>query len=305
MRAWTIGVIAAALLAAPLHAEATPPEPDPGTIEVRGKREIDKAIVSQSIAALTRRIRVHTMVPRFHDPVCLQVIGPDMAANRIIAERIMQAADLTGLAKPRADCRTNALVILVDDPERLVEKLLERRPQVMGGFERDVHIRRLRSDIAAGRPAIFWNRNVPIKPDTMNDIGDGPPVSRMPYASRLESRMAMSKFLSVVVFDTDRLAGAAPAQLGDYAAMHLLGNPARSIDPATDSARSILSLFVTGPDLAPEGLTAFDRAYIEGTYAAGPYGYRGRVKGEVLAAYEAECADEKPDCQFLVPAQGK
>jgi hypothetical protein len=300
-----IAAFGATLIAAPLHAEPPAPEPDTGTIEVVGKRVIDKAIISDSIAALSRRIKALEMVPRFHDPVCLQVTGPDLAANRIIAERIMQAAELTGLDKPRPNCRTNALVILVDDPEDLLDQVIRHRRQVIGGLERDVPIRRLREEIAAGRPAIAWNRQVPIKPNTINVLGDGPPASRSPFTSRMESRMIVSKYLSVVVFDTDRLAGAAPAQLGDYAAMHLLGNPARNIDFESVTTRSILGLFANGPDVAPKGLTAFDRAYIEGSYSAGRNAWTGNVTRAALAAYEAECTDEKPACQFLPAAKHK
>ncbi len=305
MRAWTNIVIAAAMVAAPLHAQAAPPEPAPGTIEVRGKRQIDKAIVADSIRALTRRIKVLDVVPRFHDPVCLQVTGPDMAANRVIAERITAAAELTGLDKPNDNCRVNALLVIVDDPERLLDKLVQRHRPVIGGLERDVHMRRLRDDVAAGKPVISWNRVLPIKPGTINMINGTTAESRSLFTSRLEGRMYRSKVLSVVVFDSRQTGGATPAQIGDYAALHLLANPNRNIDFNVPAGRSILSLFADGPDLAPEGLTAFDRAYLEGVYAVGANAWRGKVTRAVLAAYEEECADEKPDCQFLVAEEGQ
>ena len=303
MRIWTNAAIAVALIAAPVRADPLPPEADTASIEVRGKREIDKAVVSQSIRALTRRIKVLDVVPRFHDPLCLQVTGPDMAANRVIAESIMAAADLSGLDKPRGNCRVNALVIIVDNPERLLDKLVQQHRTVIGGLERDIHMRRLREDVAAGKPVIAWNRVLPINPGTINVVDGTAVVSRTPFPSRLEGRLYRSKVLSVVVFDARRIGGASASQLGDYAALHLLANPNRNIDFETGSARSILSLFADGPDLAPEGLTAFDRAYLEGTYAVGENAWRGKVNRAVLAAYETECADEKPDCQFLVPAQ--
>jgi hypothetical protein len=305
MRVWKSLVFAAALIAVPLQAQPAPSEPDSGTIEVRGKREIDKAIVSNSIMALTRRIKVMDVVPRFYQPLCLQVTGPDMATSRIIAERIITASELTGLDKPEPDCRVNALVILVDDPERLFDKLVARHRPIVGGLDRDVHARRLRDDLAAGKPAIFWNRNKIVAGVGPDYIENGVPVRNQVNATRIMGSVYRSKILSVVVFDTNRLAGATPVQLGDYAAMHLLANPNRDIDFEVATARSILTLFADTPDLAAEGLTAFDRAYLEGIYATGRNGWRGKVNRAVLAAYEAECADEKPDCQFLVASDDK
>ena len=307
MRDWTIIAIAGAVIAAPLHAQtALPePEPEPVTIEVRGKRQIDKAIVSNSITALTRRIKVLDALPRFFQPLCLQVTGPDMDASRIIASRIMAAADLAGLDPPKPDCQVNALVVIVDEPERLFDKLVQRHRPIVGGLDRDIHIRRLRDDLAAGKPAIAWSRTKVVALGGLDYVENGVPVLQKARATRLQGSVYHSKILSVVVFDSTKLAGAAPAQLGDYAAMHLLANPSRTTDFETVSTRSILSLFANGPDLAPEGLTAFDRAYLEGAYEVGRNSWRGKVTRAVLAAYEEECADEKPDCQFLVPAQAE
>ena len=197
MRIWTNAAIAVALIAAPVHADPLPPEADTASIEVRGKREIDKAVVSQSIRALTRRIKVLDVVPRFHDPLCLQVTGPDMAANRVIAESIMAAADLSGLDKPRGNCRVNALVIIVDDPERLLAKLVQRHRPVIGGLERDVHMRRLRDDVAAGKPVISWNRVLPIKPGTINMINGTTAESRSLFTRGIE-RVNRTSWLKLI-----------------------------------------------------------------------------------------------------------
>ncbi len=103
----------------------------------------------------------------------------------------------------------------------------------------------------------------------------------------------------MVVFDADAIGTATPTQIGDYAAMHLLGTPSRNTNFAAVSARSILSLFAESPDVAPASLTAFDRAYLEGAYATGPQGLRGSVTRAMLDAYQRECAEEPHDCQFL------
>lgn len=298
----TLPAFGAAAQSAPDVAQTAQPAPS-SEIEVRGKREIDKAIVADNIRQLTTRIPVLDVVPRFFVPLCLHVIGPDVAANRVIAERIRDAARLAGLKKPKPNCRENALVISINEPKRLFDKLVQRRHWAVGEAGRDASLRRLRMELESGKPAIAWNRSVFFSGSInfVNQPGDAP-VIRQPKASRISGHMYRSKVLSVVVFDSTQIGAATPTQLGDYAALHLLTTPKRKIDFDAVSARSILSLFADGPSLAPEGMTAFDQAYLKGVYSLGWDAWRGKVNRAVLAAYEAQCVDEDADCQFVVPA---
>lgn len=304
-------LIAAAALPAFSAAAQTAPDPAPAAqpapsteIEVRGKREIDKAIVADNIEQLTARIPMLDVVPRFHQPLCLHVVGPDMAANEIIAERITTAATAVGLKKPKPKCRENALVITIDEPQRLFDKLVSRRHWLVGDGGRDVSLVRLRDELASGKPAMAWNRtNLANAGLNFVNFPQEAPFQRINRASRMVGHIYRSKILAVVVFDATRIGEATPQQLGDYAAMHLLTTPNRDIDFSAVSTRSILSLFAQGPELAPGALTAFDRAYLEGVYAVGQNGWHGKVNRAVLDAYEAQCAVQDPeaDCQFAVP----
>ncbi len=307
MHVWTIGLIAA--LAAttslsPLCAQTAPAEPDPGEIEVRGKREIDREVVVDNLRELTTRISFTDVTPRFYQPLCLHVIGPDVGANRVMAKRITEAAKSAGLKKPKPGCRENALVIIVDEPSRLFERLVGRRHWMVGEIGRDASLRRLREELKSGKPAIAWNRTT-LASGGVNAISlpGSVPVLQKSHGSRIPGDVIRPKVVSVVVFDSDTVGAATPVQLGDYAALQLLGTPQRNINFEAVSARSILSLFADGPDMAPDGMTAFDRAYLKGLYANRGPSLRGRVTQAVLTAYEAECVDEQPDCQFLVPPE--
>jgi hypothetical protein len=300
VRIWRACLAAVALFAAPLHAQTTPPEPDPGEIEVRGQRIIDKAIVAENLAELTTRTKALDVVPRFFAPLCLHVIGPDAAANRVIGERIMMAATDVGLKKPEPKCLANALVLIVDQPDLLFDKLLQRRHDVLGAGDRDVHVRRLRDDLAAGRPAIVWNRTRLIPDGGISFVDNGTQIVAGNRATRIQGSIYRSKILSVVVFDSTRLGAATPTQLGDFAALHLLGGARRYIDFERVTARTILSLFAADADLAPDMLTEFDQAYLRGLYSLGRNAGRARVNKAVLDAYEAQCADPEAECQFVV-----
>lgn len=304
---WTSLAASAMFPLASAGAQSVPddaPAPHAGRneIEVRGKREIDKAIVADNIRELTTRIPVLDIVPRFFQPLCLHVIGPDLATNRIIADRITAAAHEAGLEKPKPKCRENALVIIVDQPEVLYNRLVQRRHGAVGEWGRDVSNRRLRDELESGKPAISWSRTIRQSGSLKYIAEPGEvPILWQPRASRIIGHIYRTKVLSVVVFDAGKIGTATPVQLGDYAAMHLLATPRRDIDFEAASARSILSLFADDPDLAPEGLMSFDRAYLQGIYSLGPNAWRGKVNRAVLAAYEAQCADEADDCQFVLP----
>lgn len=285
----------------PLHAQTMPAS---GDIEVRGKREIDREVVASNMRELTARIPFTEVTPRFYAPLCVHVIGPDVEANRVMAKRITEAAKSVGLRKPKPGCRENALVIIVDEPPRLFEKLVDRRHWAVGEIGRDASLRRLRREFKSGKPAIAWNRTA-FASGGVNAVSQPGEIAILQNArpSRVPGGFARPKVVSVVVFDSKTIGAATPVQLGDYAALHLLGRPSWNIDFEAVSAFSILGLFADGPDIAPDGMTAFDRAYLKGLYANKGPSLRGRVTQAVLTAYEAECVDEQPDCQFLVPQE--
>ena len=301
----TIPASGAGAQSVPDPAAPTPPARST-EIEVRGKREIDREVVAENLRELTTRIPVFDAVPRFFEPLCLHVIGPDEGTSRVIAERIMEAAAEGGLEKPKSGCRENAFVIIVDEPKRLFDRLVARRHSVVGEIGRDATLRELRDELKSGKPAIVWNRSTFMLNGTPSVALPGSvPIQQHPIGSRIPGRIQRPKVLSVIVFDADLIGAATPVQLGDYAALQLLATPRRNIDFDEVSARSILSLFADGPDMAPDSLTAFDRAYLAGVYENTGRGLRGPVTRMTLAAYESECADEKPDCQFVVPPEGQ
>lgn len=297
-------ILVAALSGSTALAQTTAdPPPSPDEIEVRGKREIDRDIVKRNVRELTAKVPVFEVVPRYFEPLCLHVRGPDGNVNGAIARRILAVASEAGLGQPRPKCRANALVLLSHEPERLFDKLLQRRRDVIGLADRDVRLPRIRGELTARKPGIAWNRTQAMAIGSSEYYDNGIQVLQIPLASRITGTGFRAKVLSVVVLDTTQFVTATPTQLADYAAMHLLGTPRRSIDFEAVTANSILSLFADGPDLAPQELTAFDRAYLKGIYAAGNKPTQPKMIKALLEAYAAQCVDEDADCQFIVPEE--
>lgn len=299
-----LGALAAALLApsAPIAAEveaAPSPEPDLTEIEVLSEREMARRAFKANLEELTEPLSVIESIPRFFEPLCVQVAGLDPDQARYVADRIVATSQEVGLGVPRPGCRSNAVVIVVNDPERMFGKILHTRLDLLGVLPfRDVHSRRLKDDVRGGRPVVWWsvlgaaNR----QGATFNELGL--PIVNGVEASRTAANIYAVKARSVVMYDADQLRGATLGQIADHAALHILGSPRRQINFGAVDLPSMLSLFEAGPETAPTGLTDFDRAYLKGLYALGPGAFQSRVPRSVVVAYAAQCEEQRSDCRI-------
>ena len=87
-------VLVAAILACPAGVSAQPPgeerSPDnPSEIEVLGQREIAREAIKDNLRDMTERLRVFESMPRFFEPLCLEVAGLEADQGRFVAERIL------------------------------------------------------------------------------------------------------------------------------------------------------------------------------------------------------------------------
>lgn len=268
-------------------------------IEVLGQRELARQVFKQNLEQLTAPLSVTDTIPRFYQPLCVEVAGiaPDQA--RAVSERIVRTSREAGLPPPQEGCRTNALVIVVDDPERMYDTLVSTRLDLVGILPfRDVHARRLRDDVKGGKPVVWWNvlGAANSQGSSFNDLGLA--VAPDIAASRTTAALYQPKVLSVVMYDAGRLGGATLDQIADHAALHILGTPRRQIAFDAVDVPSILSLFADEPGTAPAALTDFDRAYLKGLYNLGPGAYQSRVPRSVVAAYAAQCEAQGSDCRI-------
>jgi hypothetical protein len=185
MRSWValVFVLVAAILACPSGVSAQPPgeerSPDyPSEIEVLGQREIARQVFKDNLRDMTERLSVFESMPRFFEPLCLEVAGLEADQARFVAERILATSREVGLGEPRARCRANAVVIVVDDPERMYKRLVNKRLDLVGVLPfRDVHTRRIENEVRGFSRAIsrkttcrtpaVWVRSVCTMPQGM------------------------------------------------------------------------------------------------------------------------------------------
>jgi hypothetical protein len=281
------------------------------TIEVTGERPLTEAIIASGVRDIAKSRRTTEPVERFLDPLCVSVAGLGEAFSQRVADRIRANANEATLETGDVDCDVNALVIVVDNPEVLIDRMRDLQPRLFA----PAASRMIRAAITLKDPAIAWN-SVGIRGsrggvlianpgfpgggavfDNGNAVLNQTDAFR---ASRARIPYSVARLYSVVIFDVRQLVDMHLDQIADYATMQLLGSPRRTIDFEENGAHSILSLFKDGPWDAPTGMTQLDRAYLRGLYSMDPNEPGSRLIGSSKDAYTeiaaAECTDEET-CQ--------
>lgn len=301
--------------------EAGTPDPQVNPaddIEVRAHRRLEGEKVRETVQQIGTPQSFTEVVPRFHDAVCPRVVGVDPKVAAVIEARISAVADYLALPKAKEKCAPNAIVLILEKPPEMFEKLIAKRYGLLGpGDLRDRHISAIRADLKAGKPVVAWNQ-IAIRnfdgptigdgsaiPVAGGGFGEGVLVTQTPTASRLRSSTFRAKEKAVVVLDLKQLVDVEAVQLADLASLYLFGWPRRNIDFEALGNASLLTLFRNGPKASPGEMTDFDRAYLKGIYALEPNERFNRLNRSVMAAYDAQCTEEGAVCMMPAAEEGK
>ncbi|MGB7405391.1 MAG: hypothetical protein WA906_06860, partial [Pacificimonas sp.] len=203
-----------------------------------------------------------------------------------------------------ADCTANALVLVVDEPERLIERMRDWKPRLFDvRADREIGAAIKRGDTVIGwsRGAVGDRRGQEILPGagvpgdssglSFGLPGAEAPVTSTGFPSRVSIGFSYRRDVSVVIFDVRRLEGVHLNQLADYATIYLIGSPRRLLEHEKLAGLSILTLFEDGPLAAPIGLTRLDRAYLRGLYSLRPNENSRRLAASTRVAYEQIAGD--------------
>jgi len=222
-----------------------------------------------------------------------------------------------GLRAHEPPCHPSILIIATTDGAAFTEQFVAMRPVLFrpGGagmnqgpaaFDRFIH---------SDRAVRWWSVSLPVDGDTGQSAvrlpgeisGSGAvtggssvtqyaPNTAVRTVSRQSSQYRQDLKRTFVIVDVDRLGGATLAQLGDYIAMVTLAQ----VDPDAETGRfeTILNLF-EDPS-AVEGLSSWDRAFLEGLYEAD--WYRTNQNSQVHAISDA-IAREYREADTTEPAE--
>ncbi|MEO0690090.1 MAG: hypothetical protein AAFY51_07285 [Pseudomonadota bacterium] len=308
-------------------------ETDPETVTIRtepipeinvvGERPLTRRAISKNIYQLAQSETNDEPIPRFLDPLCLSVAGLGDTLNERVADRIRRNAQDATLEIAPESCRANALVLVVDDPDKLIERIRDLHPLL---FSPRVN-NEIRGALSREDPVIGWNSTVVRSASgratgaaggglagaagaaLFQNAGADIPSNTGCLPSRIVRCYSFARSSSYVVFDVRELEDVHINQLADYATMYLIGSPRRLLDYDKLEAASIMTLFEDGPREAPIGLTQLDRAYLKGLYSLRPNANSQRLVGSTRAAYlqiaEADMGrgGEKADTPSEIPAE--
>lgn len=292
-------LLAGALLAAPLPLPASLQAQDPVARQdpaaPEAAVELEDVLVSgRSLDALIRDFVGEVAEPnnrrglaRWEDSVCVGVANLRGETARYLSDRISTVATDMGLAAGAPGCTPNILVIATADAGGLARQLTEERRRAfrMGGAGMDRGSSALRDFVETDRPVRWWQMAMPVDSHTgeravrlpgdcggakCGGSGDGgdvmsfAPNTAVFAASRLRTQIVDNLIRAVVIVDVDEVRSVTALQLADYIAMVSLAQ----IDPNADTSSyaSILNVF-DAPEIS-DSLTDWDKAYLDGLYAA-------------------------------------
>lgn len=261
-------------------------------------------------------------VARWDGAICPGAVNLDREAAEVILDRIGDAARSLDLSVGRPGCRANLVVIFTTDGAGLARAMVAEDRRVfdpgIGGIARDTAA--LEAFQTGDAPVRWWSLSMPfdsatglrsvrvpgdrpwlneLPPSVAASISCGPdcpvlyaPIINVTGASRLHTRVEDALYKTIVIVDVDRIGDVDAASLGDYLAFIGLAQIAGEAD--TTEFDSVLNLFAGG---GQNGLTAWDRAYLEAVYGthAGLRSSRGRVRevADLMVRNQAASAEEK------------
>lgn len=287
------------LLVAPLTAQAQDQEEPDSGIVVQGSLLREPAEVREAVRHITREDSPDEPLLRMFAPLCLSVSGMPRSANTFVRERLEANAVEAGveLAEDCRDGRVNALVLVVQEPQDLVDRIIAEQPHLITIAQRN----RIASLLADEAPVLHWaneeildqgGRRVALSDGIVGAAGTGSqlsvsvPVNSHSRPRRVGATHARGIRNTVLIIDADWLVGMDLERVADYATMRLLAPGLRPDLHADAYPPSVVAPFVA--EQGEEELTRFDRAYLAALYDLRPSAPATRLAGAVARSYDGE-----------------
>ncbi len=279
----TIGMTAAALLfagAKPLLAQ-TAPEVQPSTdILVTTERAQKEEAVQGLARQVTGRLPFDRPIARFQNPLCLAIAGVKDTFVDGFAMRIIDNAKAADVPIARGECKANALVIFTSNTRRELQQARKKNRAIFGNLGPAALDKLLKSR----DPAFAWRATQVLGTNGMPvqyDDREIPQNRTIEMSGRLKQPIMIGVTAAIVIIDRDAADGKTAQQLADYATLRLLAPTAEVTEITPGAPGTIMTLFLD-PATAPEGLTAFDVAFLRGVYGIAGNVPASNLYGEVV-----------------------
>lgn len=270
--------LAALLVPVELSAQGAASPPPQADIVVTAKGQpLDPQVVTRQARQVTRETDLrHEPLPRFDGFACPGVIGLTTEYAEMLVGRIrMIAEDLHIPLAPNGNCHANVIVAFTEDGRADLAEIQKNTHLLSDALTVQERQELLDEPGPVRVLSVVETRmqNGSIVPRNQN-LTDWS-IGRMEGGQSLISTATERHITQVLVlFDREHAAGKTLHQLADYAVMRVF---ARTRDAkGGDAPVSILGLFDEN-GTPPDGMTAFDRAYLAALYE-GPSHVKGISK---------------------------
>ena len=284
------GIGALALATSPAIAQ------DVGSIVVTGESATQPEEVRSLVQQLAETHGPDVPATRFFDALCLSVTGLNAAGNEWLKARIESNATEIGLPVQASGCRTNAVVLINDDPHSVIEQIKRDVPALL---PRDNHLT-VERQLADGKQVIVWyneeNRNqggrrngahqsILGQQGSGNTLNVTTRVNNNNWPSRSELSHSRGVQSAAILFDGAIVEGMVIDRLADYATIRLLAPDLIPLEGAAQNPESVTAPFPQ--EGGPETLTRFDRSYLTALYSMRPNAPAIRLARAVAEEFES------------------
>ncbi|HEY3950001.1 hypothetical protein [Phenylobacterium sp.] len=282
----------------PAPAVAAAPAPTVSGVTVTGEKP--DPLVDKTTEFVRRRLPTsqNEQYARFHDPVCVKVLGLPAEFDAFVAKRILEIAREVGASVDTSGgCQPNVDVIFSAQPQAQLSDIAKRR-DVLFGF----YFRAQAKKIATfSRPIQSWylTRSVGTEGADMLELYDpapcqtsstGPPCDLKAPAvkgragSRLGNDMSSELVHSLIIADSGKVSGEPIGAVADYIAVLALSRW-RGLETCS-GLPTILNLMADGcgAEDRPEAATGGDLALLKGLYKVDPR-EAGTMQRSAIASY--------------------
>lgn len=280
-------VMALLPIAGPLQAQDREPAAD-APIVVETDRPNSVKEIKSLAREISGRVELGRPIARFQDALCLDVAGLNPEYHERFVRRVNANAETAGVGIARSGCKPNAMVLFADDSREQLLGLRKANRFIFGDMPRSEF-----RDMLASKDRVYaWQVNEVVglmggPRDENNEFGSGVFVNRVIGFGRLSPSFRIVTRSSAVVIESQQTEGKTPEQLADYATMRLIAPTGERPVDSVGGPATIMTLF-SDPAGAPDGLTAFDLAYLESVYAIRPNGHVGFLYVETGKRMEAQ-----------------
>lgn len=271
------------------RAQSSPPSGD----EIVVQAELEKA--ERQVEALTREItrrpRTDKPISKRYSAVCVGVYGLSADFAHVLISRIEENARTLGIHVLGEGCQVNTLVAFTNDSRAEIERLRKAEPwlfETLLDYEYDRILRGNGAAQAWHSTQVKGADGKPLRTEMLPCPPVCPPreaeINDQAFASNISQQLRVDIEGSIAVFDNAHVPGKSIQQLADYATMRLFAPTDDVSNGAPGEMSTILSLFAEDGD-APDGLTAFDRAYLGALYKLPATARGAAIHDATWAAY--------------------